>query len=94
MKLNPHPNYDVFRMRMEELKPQGRAPRGLALQRLNELRRKRKRLAEVIDAKTIGPWFNMPNRAFGGLKPLEIIERGEIDRIWTMIYQFHAGPLT
>jgi hypothetical protein len=32
-----------------------------------------------------------PNEAFGGLKPLEVIERGEIDRIWQMIHLLRSG---
>ena len=32
-----------------------------------------------------------PNPAFGGLKPLEVIERGEIDRLWNMIFYLESG---
>jgi hypothetical protein len=31
------------------------------------------------------------NEAFGGLKPLKVIERGEVDRLWTMIYHLESG---
>ena len=30
-------------------------------------------------------------RAFDGLKPLEVIERGEIDRLWNMIFYLESG---
>jgi len=33
----------------------------------------------------------MPTDAFDGLKPLEVIERGEVDRLWRMIYLLEAG---
>jgi hypothetical protein len=32
-----------------------------------------------------------PNEALGGLKPLEVIERGEIDRLWDMIFCLESG---
>lgn len=48
-------------------------------------------LSDLIDEETIGPWFATPNDAFGGLKPMEVIERGEIDRLWDMVYRLQAG---
>jgi hypothetical protein len=38
-----------------------------------------------------GHWLDTPNDGFGGLKPLEVIERGEIDRLWNMIYYLESG---
>lgn len=35
----------------------------------------------------IGKWLLGPNDALGGFKPLEVIERGEIDRIWRLLHQ-------
>jgi hypothetical protein len=32
-----------------------------------------------------------PNPAFDGLKPLEVIEGGEIERLWTMIFYLESG---
>ncbi len=29
--------------------------------------------------------------AFDGLKPLEVIEGGEIDRLWEMMYRLKSG---
>lgn len=48
-------------------------------------------LARVVKPKAIGQWFQKPNAAFNGLKPLEVVERGEIDRIWAMIYELDSG---
>jgi len=56
------------------------------LRRIKELDRFRDRLSEVISADAIPAWLDTPNDAFGGLKPLEVIERGEIDRLWNMIF--------
>ncbi len=50
-------------------------------------------LGRVIKPGAIGQWFQTPNPAFGGLKPLEVVERGEIDRIWAMIHQLESGAV-
>jgi DNA-binding transcriptional regulator YiaG len=61
------------------------------LRRIKELDRFRDRLSEVVAAETISSWLNSPNKAFDGLKPLEVIERGEIDRLWNMIFYLESG---
>ena len=38
-----------------------------------------------------GAWLDAPNPAFDGLKPLEVIERGEIDRLWNMIFYLESS---
>lgn len=48
-------------------------------------------LSDLIEDEAIGPWFVAPNDAFGGLKPMEVIERGEIDRLWDMVYRLQSG---
>ena len=55
-------------------------------QRLTEIHRLRQALAEVLPDDQIGPWLLEPNEAFDGFKPLEIIERGEIDRVWRLLF--------
>jgi hypothetical protein len=60
---------------------------------LVEIRRLYKALAEVVDPETIGDWMKTPNKAFDNLKPLEVIERGESDRIWNMIYEMRSGAI-
>jgi transcriptional regulator with XRE-family HTH domain len=69
----------------------GKTPSDSVLRRLKELQRVIDALSEVIRKEAIGPWLNQPNEAFGGLKPLEVIERGEVDRIWQMIYYLRSG---
>jgi hypothetical protein len=61
------------------------------LRRIKELDRFRDRLSEVVAAEAIPAWFDTPNEAFDGLKPLEVIERGEIDRLWSMIFYLESG---
>jgi DNA-binding transcriptional regulator YiaG len=60
-------------------------------QRLAELSRLQQGLSGIMDAEFVGEWLRMPNDAFGGLKPMEVIERGEVDRLWRMIYLLEAG---
>jgi hypothetical protein len=56
-----------------------------------ELRRLQQALAGVMKSTFIGEWLQTPNRAFDGLKPLEVIERGQIDRIWRMLHLLESG---
>ena len=61
------------------------------LQRMREMSRLQQALANVMREDYVGTWLAMPNNAFSGFKPIEVIERGEIDRIWRMIYQLESG---
>jgi hypothetical protein len=58
---------------------------------IREMERLQQRLAEVVKPESIPGWLETPNAAFGGLKPLEVIERGEIDRLWNMIFYLESG---
>lgn len=51
----------------------------------------RERLAGVVKPEVIPEWLETPNPAFDGLKPLEVIERGEIDRLWNVIFYLESG---
>lgn len=69
----------------------GGALGGPSQQRMLELKRLYDGLVGVIDADFVGQWLQAPNDAFDGLKPLEVIERGQMDRIWRMIYLLESG---
>lgn len=62
-----------------------------ANRRLLETERFRERLAQVVKPEAIPGWLETPNPAFDGLKPVEVIERGEIDRLWSMIFYLESG---
>jgi hypothetical protein len=47
--------------------------------RIKELDGFRERLSEVGAAEAIPAWLDRPNDAFDSLKPLEVIEKEEID---------------
>ena len=66
-------------------------PQGLSKQRLLELERLTEALCGLFKADSLGKWFDTPNPAFGGLKPMEVIERGESDRLWRMVFELAAG---
>jgi DNA-binding transcriptional regulator YiaG len=61
------------------------------LRRIRETERFQAKLAAVVRPEEIPHWLDTPNDAFDGLKPLEVIERGEIDRLWSMIYYLESG---
>ncbi len=69
----------------------GGKPDEPGMRRIRETERFQARLAEVVRAEAIPQWLDTPNDAFDGLKPLEVIERGEIDRLWNMIYYLESG---
>ena len=69
----------------------GKAISEPGLRRMREIERLQERLAEVVQPEAIPQWLETPNPAFEGLKPLEVIERGEIDRLWTMICYLESG---
>jgi DNA-binding transcriptional regulator YiaG len=69
----------------------GKAPAAAKAQRLTEIQRLQQALAGVMRADFIGQWLQTPIDAFAGLKPIEVIERGEVDRIWRMIYDLESG---
>lgn len=48
-------------------------------------------LAEIVPSAELGDWLRTPNPAFEGQSPLQVVERGEADRIWRMIVQIDAG---
>ena len=48
-------------------------------------------LSEILPPKKLGGWMRTPNPAFEGQTPIQVIERGEADRLWRMIFQIDAG---
>lgn len=57
----------------------------------NEVYRLWEALSEIVDPASLGLWFQTPNDAFDGLKPIEVIERGEIDQLWNMVFELQTG---
>lgn len=61
------------------------------LKAIVELKRLVSGLSEIMPATEVGQWLKTANDAFGGFKPLELVDRGEVDRIYEMIYVLKAG---
>ena len=53
--------------------------------KLNELFRLFTALNGLVELNKIGPWLEQANLELNGATPLEVIERGESDRIWRLI---------
>jgi transcriptional regulator with XRE-family HTH domain len=69
----------------------GEKPGEMAKRTLTELQRLYRSLSEVMRKDFIASWLQTPTPSFNNLKPLEVIERSEADRIWRMIYDLEAG---
>ena len=69
----------------------GKEVRGASRQRLTEIQRLQAALARVMKPEFVGAWLQSPNPAFEGLKPIEVVERGELDRLWRMIFRLESG---
>jgi transcriptional regulator with XRE-family HTH domain len=59
--------------------------------RVVELERLYRALSQVVQPESIRGWFTRPNPAFDGLKPMEVVERGQSDRLWQMIFFLESG---
>jgi DNA-binding transcriptional regulator YiaG len=69
----------------------GKLPSQPAKRRLQEVRRLLDALAEIVKRESIPKWLHQPNAAFGRLTPLQVIELGEIDRLWAMVHDMGSG---
>jgi hypothetical protein len=45
----------------------------------------------IASPEQLATWLKTSNTAFDGSQPLQVIERGEIDRVWRMIYFLESG---
>ena len=48
-------------------------------------------LEAVMDPSHIEQWLTTPNAGFNGSTPIEVIERGEAERVWRVVYQLESG---
>ena len=72
----------------------GRPISEAGLRRVKEMGRLRDALAEGLRAEFIGRWLETPCEALGGLKPVEVLERGEADRLWRVVLLIGSGMPT
>ena len=69
----------------------GREPERINRVRINEFGRLVAELCTVIKPEKLKSWWNQPVANFGGSTPLQVLERGETDRIWRMIWEIREG---
>ena len=48
-------------------------------------------LAEAMQPSFVGHWLDQPNQMLGNLKPVEAIERGQIDLVWQIAEGLRSG---
>jgi hypothetical protein len=62
--------------------------------RVVEMKRLHVVLAGWMRAEFIAHWLEMPCEGLGGLKPVEVLERGESDRLWRVALLIGSGMPT
>jgi transcriptional regulator with XRE-family HTH domain len=61
------------------------------LRRVKEMERLRRALAEGMREEFIPQWLESPCEGLVGLKPVEVLERGETDRLWRVVLLIGSG---
>jgi hypothetical protein len=69
----------------------GELPSLPAKRRLHEIRRLLDALSEIVKRESIPGWLHKSNPAFERLTPLQVIELGEMDRLWAMVHELGSG---
>ncbi|HEY5912552.1 MAG TPA: helix-turn-helix transcriptional regulator [Verrucomicrobiae bacterium] len=69
----------------------GQLPSQPARRRLKEIRRLLDALSEIVQRERIPEWLRRPNPTFAPLTPMQVIELGEIDRLWAMVHDLASG---
>src|SRR5580692_2891734 len=69
----------------------GREPERINRVRINEFGRLVAELQSIIKPEKLKAWWKQSVENFGGSTPLQVLERGEIDRLWRMIWEIRDG---
>ncbi len=69
----------------------GKSPSTPAKRVFSEMDRLLDGLSRLMKAREVGRWLKEANPAFDGSSPAQLIERGETDRLWRMLYQVESG---
>ena len=69
----------------------GKKPSAPVQRALTEMDRLLDSLSRLMEPKQVGKWLKEPNSALDGSTPVQVIERGQIDRIWRMLYFVESG---
>jgi hypothetical protein len=69
----------------------GTVPSAPFCRNLTQLTRLCGALAEAMVPTHVGRWLDEPNDMLAGLKPIEAIERGQIDLVWQIAEGLRSG---
>lgn len=69
----------------------GREPSAPVRRALTEMDRLLDALGGLMKPKDVGRWLKEPNPAFEGSTPVQVIERGQIDRVWQLLHFAKSG---
>ena len=69
----------------------GKQPSAPVKRALIEMDRLLDNLGRLMKPKDVGRWLKEPNSALDGSTPVQVIERGQIDRIWRLLYFLESG---
>mgnify|MGYP001139900095 CR=1 FL=1 len=69
----------------------GKTPSTPVRRALVEMDRLLDGLGRLMKPKDVGRWLKEPNPAFDGSTPVQVIERGQTDRIWRLLYFLESG---
>lgn len=69
----------------------GKKPSAPVQRALTEMDRMLDALGKLMEPKNVGRWLKEPNPALDGSTPVQVIERGQSDRIWRLLYFVESG---
>lgn len=69
----------------------GKSPSTPVRRALVEMDRLLDSLSRLMKPKDVGRWLKEPNSAFDGSTPVQVIESGQTDRIWRLLYFLESG---
>jgi DNA-binding transcriptional regulator YiaG len=69
----------------------GKTPSTPVKRALVEMDRLLDSLSRLMKPKDVGRWLKEPNPALDGSTPVQVIERGQTDRIWRLLYFLESG---
>jgi hypothetical protein len=69
----------------------GQEPERINRVRINEFGRLVAELHTIIKPEKLKTWWNQPVANFDGSTHLQVLERGETDRLWRMIWEIREG---
>lgn len=77
---------------LADLEPRALAELSAGQQRrMIEAQRLSGALQELVRPEAAARWLTQPNAALDGFKPLEVVERGEMDRLWGLLFRARGG---